>query len=457
MKRFLVLWLLMASCLPVSVLSQGTCANKNHMLGKLAGAGVTIYQTPKKNNEFCKEEWTSAGTCCEPSSAGSAMKRKADKNLLEVKEMIREIESLPKAVYGFHIEVMSSVTLQATAKKSIQEKYDQLVDYISSQRKVIGTSHSLCINKLNQITRASTCNICSGRSQLFFKGKKILMKEGDCREIIGDCEEAWRGVVKILDLLKVYTTQVKKSYRGELDKEHFDNLQSLDRKHNLSSTFKKCPSLQYCDSDSVSEICENLVSILTPSYADRAATKLAQAKRKLKGWRKFVDALKKIGKAIKKAAKAVGKGVKKAAKAIGKGVKKAAKAVGKGFKKVGKGLKKVGKGFKKIGKSIGKAFKKLGRRRKRKNKNKIKTQAPKAAPAPKKVAKQVWSVAKKINPIKALKKARKNKRKGRKLQYSDSGNGNSKTTGGTGSSTGEIAVANDACTNCPRYDMGDSP
>src|SRR3990167_9034796 len=403
MKRFLVLWLLMASCLPVSVLSQGTCANKNHMLGKLAGAGVTIYQTPKKNNEFCKEEWTSAGTCCEPSSAGSAMKRKADKNLLEVKEMIREIESLPKAVYGFHIEVMSSVTLQATAKKSIQEKYDQLADYISSQRNVIGTSHSLCINKLNQITRASTCNICSGRSQLFFKGKKILMKEGDCREIIGDCEEAWRGVVKILDLLKVYTTQVKKSYRGELDKEHFDNLQSLDRKHNLSSTFKKCPSLQYCDSDSVSEICENLVSILTPSYADRAATKLAQAKRKLKGWRKFVDALKKIGK------------------------------------------------------SIGKAFKKFGRRRKRKNKNKIKTQAPKAAPAPKKVAKQVWSVAKKINPIKALKKARKNKRKGRKLQYSDSGNGNSMTTGGTGSSTGEIAVANDACTNCPRYDMGDSP
>lgn len=423
MKRFLALWLLLAISLPGGLICQGTCANKNSMLEKLRGAGVTIYALPKPNSQYCSDEWKPNGTCCDPLSAGAAMKRKTDKNTQEVATMIREIESLPGALQAFQLK--AELMMPYSSRGQTRQKMQKVVDYINSNKRNIQNSQSGCMKRLNSVTRASTCNICSGQSQRFFNGKKILMRQEDCRDIIDDCEQAWRSVVHILDLLDTYTTEVKKTYKGKLADEHFDSLQSMDKKHKLSQNFDKCPKMQQCDGETVSAICENLVSILTPSYAEFAANKIKKTKSK-------ISALSKIGKFFKNIGKAVGK----AAKAIGKGVKK-------------------------IGKSIGKAFKKLKfGRRKKKNKGKKSGSKGSKAVAPAVAAKQIWSVAKKANPVKLLKKiGGKRRRKGRKLQFTGGSNAGAGLLSPRGPSngSGDISVVGDNCPQCPSYNMGDSP
>ena len=338
------------------------------------------------------------------------MKLKTDKNLQEVKEMLKEIESLPNAIHNFQVEAMSSLTTSIQAKKSIKQKHDRLVNYIRSHKKALETSHSLCINKLNQITRASTCNICSGRSQLFFNGKKILMKEGECRAIIGSCEEAWRSVVHILGLLHDYTNQVKGSFKGELSKEHFDSLKSFENSHNLSKNFEKCPKLKDCSTNIVGNICERLVSILTPSYADLVKKTLKETRKTL------------VGKFLQK---------------IGKFFADAGKAVVNGIKHIGK---KIGNLFKKKKKKKGKA--------QTSNSNTIQTSVP--APT-QTVPSQTWALSA---------RDRLSKLGSERLLQTDGGEGSADNqctdTILTGCDT-DVMVSRGACTTCPDYGWGDLP
>src|SRR3990167_541265 len=267
MKRFLVLWLLMASCLPAGLLCQKACANKNPMLEKLRGAGVKIYTSPRQNQNFCRNEWGSYGTCCEAGSAASAMSHKTQENQKEIEEMIKEIESLPAALSSFQSKAITSMTFAMLIKLRSQRNLDKLLEYLRSHKEEIRSSQLRCMTKLNQVTRASTCNICSGNSQRFFSDSKILMRESECRAILGECETAWRGVVDILDLLDDYTDEVKKSYKEKLNNEHFDSLQAMSDTHKLSALFQRCPKLSTCDTEHVARVCERMISILTPSYA----------------------------------------------------------------------------------------------------------------------------------------------------------------------------------------------
>ena len=57
----------------------------------------------------------------------------------------------------------------------------------------------------------------------------------------------------------------------------------------------------------------------------------------------FKNAVKKVGRAVKKGGKAVGRGTKRAGKAVGRGAKKAGKYVGRGAKKTGKAVWKGAK------------------------------------------------------------------------------------------------------------------
>ena len=195
------------------------------------------------------------------------MSHKTQENQKEIEEMIKEIESLPAALSSFQSKAITSMTFAMLIKLRSQRNLDKLLEYLRSHKEEIRSSQLRCMTKLNQVTRASTCNICSGNSQRFFSDSKILMRESECRAILGECETAWRGVVDILDLLDDYTDEVKKSYKEKLNNEHFDSLQAMSDTHKLSALFQRCPKLSTCDTEHVARVCERMISILTPSYA----------------------------------------------------------------------------------------------------------------------------------------------------------------------------------------------
>ena len=283
MKRFLVLWLLMASCLSGLAAGQLLCKNKNPMLDKLEAARATIYYVPWENHEFCPNEWSSSRTCCEPASTDAVMTAKTQRNLYDVQEMIKEIEYLPSAIHSFHMTALTSQKMSQAAKWSCQQKYETLVNHIQWHRTAFRSSQYQCVNRLNQFARASTCIICSGRSQNFFQGDKLVIQESVCRSILGDCEQAWRGVINVLAILQVYLNEIKLYYNGELPKEHFDKLEALSRSHNLAEHFKRCPKMSECDTNTVADICQHMVSVLTPSYADSIGLKLRDTRNTLAG------------------------------------------------------------------------------------------------------------------------------------------------------------------------------
>ena len=76
-------------------------------------------------------------------------------------------------------------------------------------RKVLGgkkfnESMHRCWSKIATSRSNSLCSVCSGRSNSYFSGSKILMADTDCNQILEECAPSLGGLALMMKEFTVY-------------------------------------------------------------------------------------------------------------------------------------------------------------------------------------------------------------------------------------------------------------
>ena len=171
----------------------------------------------------CGDEWHSYGVCCDESNLRDYVAK--DKS-----EILEAVQNVTKVFKGFFhsIKRIKRNVLNITNKNTeneFEEKWKPVFNFVRGEdslfffkfmRKVMvpGGFHanmSSCWTKIVESRSTALCSVCSGRSDLFFTQKKILMVDSDCDSILSECTPAFDTMVKTLETLSKFLDLFRRS------------------------------------------------------------------------------------------------------------------------------------------------------------------------------------------------------------------------------------------------------
>lgn len=276
---------------PEKGLLSACSSSRNPFLALIASEGVKINPKAVQNKESCVGEWNTYGNCCEVASLKKlfedkkkSMEETAEKfeeearNLVEsyntaaknTNDVIHKVEkpnqtrrllqtgwyTQMKASGGLKSQLLSEVKKKAADLGLFASKISELLPQLTRLRPA-------CISQLTLIRSASLCDMCSGRSEDFFRDGKLMVKMSTCDAVLMSCHDYWKLLIEALDYMRS-AQQV------------LDNLQSVQKDAEVTSTdylymwlgeckilesFKSCQSLTSCTQDSKLNICGALINI----------------------------------------------------------------------------------------------------------------------------------------------------------------------------------------------------
>lgn len=280
-----------ASKAPEKGLLSACRSARNPFLALIASEGVKINPKAEQNKESCIGEWNTYGNCCEVASLKKfyedkkkSMEETAVKFEAEAQSLVESYHTAEKntndvihraekpkqtrrlqqtgwytqmkANGGSKSQLLLEVRKKAANLGLFASKISELLPQLTKQRPA-------CISQLTLIRSASLCNMCSGRSEDFFRDGKLMVKMSTCEAVLESCHGYWKLLIEALDYMRS-AQQV------------LDNLQSVEKDSEVTSTdylytwlgeckilesFKSCQSLTTCAEESKLNICGALVNI----------------------------------------------------------------------------------------------------------------------------------------------------------------------------------------------------
>lgn len=99
--------------------------------------------------------------------------------------------------------------------------------------------HTKCQVEQKSIKSDSVCPICSGRSEVYFEGKDIRIRETTCRQILKACDEAWLNLILTLKVnaqyeeFKIYESKAFPTSKSQPKRLSIENKAGLVGKANF--------------------------------------------------------------------------------------------------------------------------------------------------------------------------------------------------------------------------------
>jgi uncharacterized protein YoxC len=401
MKVFLLFsFLLLVTC-EVRSKNIGTrlCFNKNPFLKDLVTKDpltrkvirTQIFPIPQFGGaDVCQAEWGKYGTCCEPTS----LKKMFVKELQFVATSVMDLQDSVNDLRIFGKRTATFLFRRRSLSKEAR-KLASAFRRFAEHTHVINFKHNskMCWNYMNHLRASAMCPICSGRSEIFFKGDSILISPTTCLAAVSSCNSFFTSLRSITanfsDLTETYKKHVDSDgfelWRlMELVKELEVNkppryLVDLFQKLTESKTQKGIGQLS-------AQICSMIVSVRKKPYVSVFHFKDFKKKLALlvsKGVRHFVETFAKAGEAledfsfsVRNKFKNVGRIVNSKFNKFGKDVKRHFEKIDSNTRQAFDGLskkvknsnreiktkmqefgKKTKKGFEKFGNSVASTFK----------------------------------------------------------------------------------------------------
>ena len=182
----------------VAVVRGNACLSKNPALPLMQSKGLKVFDkvtSIKEIHNNCKNEWTKFGSCCEQNSARSyAENDKA--SLTQTMEQLNVRSKILLAAIERFVVFASVINQQKkTVPPAILPLFNAVIkspaEYSKDSLLKIGNKlndeFNGCRDFLQFLRGSSICNLCSGRSQVSFVGKKALLKDEVCQATVARC------------------------------------------------------------------------------------------------------------------------------------------------------------------------------------------------------------------------------------------------------------------------------
>ena len=169
-------------------------SSKNPFSKSLIYQGVAVSDTPKLGQlDHNQAEWNTHGNCCEPASLVKAFdddRQTITKSAMALQKTVRDIKVLLDLILIVCKDTDSNIDDQPPQyiddKKAIMTNIENLAK--ASFFTTISISSDVCWDNMVKIRGSALCQICSGRSNTFFRDNKALISEVTCQEAVSKCK-----------------------------------------------------------------------------------------------------------------------------------------------------------------------------------------------------------------------------------------------------------------------------
>ena len=173
------------------------CIDKNPFLVAMRDAkplSVNIFSNVKTGSfQQCRNEWNTYGNCCDVSELNEFIK-------LENKLIDSNVETLRSTVFKLSVLVQKHIN-----KLGGKDMSEYSINHANAFTNFDASSNR-CWSYMKHIRGNSLCTTCSGRSEEFFKGDKILISSETCRKAVTSCDDFFTKlsqINKMIPLIKV--------------------------------------------------------------------------------------------------------------------------------------------------------------------------------------------------------------------------------------------------------------
>lgn len=323
-KSLLSVLLVISACMSVALCS---CKDQNSYLKSFHSYDSSLVRSTKTTNATkCAGEWNVFGTCCNEAAMSNFIA--ADRRDLtdELGIMVAAFDSLYKdassAVKDIREYLKNPVyALGAAAYTTQIQGFIDSVTKMESFKSRYQSDQAKCYSKLKDIRSRSICPICSGRSQLFFNDKNILMDETVCRAILVECDSAWNNLLHVVqansdyDEFKSYEslafpavtrtrlfTELGVDLVGKNGATALSRLTTFAQKNQLEDYLKDCKEFATCPFSKAASLCQGFVEIVpTVKILKLTNSKMKEILRQTSS--SFINPLSRMKKAIHKVMK----------------------------------------------------------------------------------------------------------------------------------------------------------
>ncbi len=189
----------------------------------LKSNNVSVFKSPIRfEGTSCGDEWTKFGLCCDQSD----LKRYADQDQKDIMSAVGSLSAVLenftrsyKTIHDLGNRIRwSELSRIPKARRSIIEftKGETSANFVMSLRQLLAedrlnASLERCWKKISHSRSNALCSVCSGRSDRFFSGGKILMLDSDCSSILQECAPAFSKTLRFLGLIEKFFDRMQAS------------------------------------------------------------------------------------------------------------------------------------------------------------------------------------------------------------------------------------------------------
>lgn len=193
------------------------CANNNSQIILLQKENVVLLQTPSFATTSCGEEWRRYGTCCDSKTLGLAVNLDRDQikalNMSIAQKLVKIEDLLSPTIESMRYVLTNPLSPPYDSRALlVAPENDPFTGLQARSALNISAVFSKCWSHMTTVRSASVCTACSGRSQVFFKQKNLLLTDTACTGVIDSCfsnfillartSEITRRFISMLDLIE---------------------------------------------------------------------------------------------------------------------------------------------------------------------------------------------------------------------------------------------------------------
>lgn len=206
---------------------QQLSCNKENLMYFQESVKINTSPTKERNYYACHDEFLKYHTCCDSESLKAFIEKGVEADALRwnnaiksfsffKKEVLAKKEQLEKKIK----EVLPKLKIASDGGKIKREVLDAAI----TLEKVLPTltkegiaesvsnfkSSQGCFDELMTLRKNGVCLVCSGRSQTFFTGRSLNIKERTCSSIVKSCLDTFRFNFKVMGALRAMFDMVNK-------------------------------------------------------------------------------------------------------------------------------------------------------------------------------------------------------------------------------------------------------
>ncbi len=310
--------LIISTCIQTSVDTQTSCIDANpyiKVLQKERGLKVLPHPTGFTKST-CEGLWKAHGVCCEESSAITYAKSDAQAIRSSVDRFISSMKKLAPLYFEFmkkapKIKKMVSPAYQAFIEVVEKNQAPNLTKILTEIQKSDKVKKSLvqCWDKMIKVRSSSVCSTCSGKSSVYFKGDKGLVKDSDCVSILDHCTDSFQmtfdlfiDVKFLMTKLSAFAASIGKGSLNSKHKKTVDKLNSFVKQvvesKILQSIDQYLKAASKKDSPQAGELCGRLVKLSEKTFIEELAAVASSIDDEMEDYMKqiglvvFVDIIK---------------------------------------------------------------------------------------------------------------------------------------------------------------------